>query len=135
MEVNPVKRIVKGIVQVVILIVFALAGNFLAQILHVEIPGSILGLALLFLLLHFKLIRVEWVELGASWLLAEMLLFFIPPAVGIIQYTDVLARMGLGIIFVIIFSTLLVMICTGLSAERFYHRRKENRHERTLGNH
>ncbi|GIM45275.1 holin-like protein CidA [Collibacillus ludicampi] len=129
------KTFVKGTVQVVFLIVFSLAGNFLAKILHVDIPGSILGLALLFLLLHFKLIRVEWVELGASWLLAEMLLFFIPPAVGIIQYTDLIARMGLGVVFVIIFSTLIVMICTGWFAELLYHRRKEKRHGRTLGNH
>lgn len=51
--------------------------EFLSTYLH--LPGSVLGLLLLFLLLQVKIVKVEWVELGAALLLAQLLLFsFLP---------------------------------------------------------
>jgi len=78
-------KIVKSIVQIGYLYILLFVGNSIARLLHLPIPGSIIGLVLLFLLLQFHMIKLEWIELGAGLLLSELLLFFIPSAIGIID--------------------------------------------------
>lgn len=105
------------IYQVGILIVFSLAGNLLVAKLSLNIPGSIVGIILLFLCLELKIIRIDAIEAGADFLLVNLLLFFIPSAVGILQYQDLLAVQGIRLVLVIMLSTVIVMSCTGLLAE------------------
>ncbi|MCL6710161.1 CidA/LrgA family protein [Priestia aryabhattai] len=104
-------------------------GNFLSTYLH--LPGSVLGLLLLFLLLQVKIVKVEWVELGAALLLAQLLLFFIPSSVGIMQYKQFIGFQGAKIILVIILSTAVVMASTGLSSKFLSKLRKDVKHEST----
>jgi holin-like protein len=114
----------KSIAQVLFFIVISGSMNLLVQLFRLPIPGSLLGLGLVFLLLQLRLIKLEWIDLGAKWLLAEMLLFFIPPAAGMMEYKAVLLASGLRILLVVIFSTLIVMICAGLLTERFANRQE-----------
>ncbi|HEX9082358.1 MAG TPA: CidA/LrgA family protein, partial [Holophagaceae bacterium] len=51
--------------------------------LHLPIPGSVAGLGLLVLALRRGWLSLPWVKEGADWLLAEMLLFFIPAVVAV----------------------------------------------------
>ena len=117
----------KSLVQVILLCVFSLGMSQLVNWLHLKIPGSILGMFILFILLQTKIIRIEWIELGANWLLAELLLFFIPSAVGIIKYKSVLINDGIYVTLVIVLSTAVVMACTGLTAKKIAER-KEQKH-------
>lgn len=114
----------KGTVQVLFFVVFSMLMNQLVKVLHLNIPGSILGIGVLFLLLQTKVIKLEWIDIGAKWLLAEMLLFFIPPAVGIIQYQDLIKSSGFRILFAVAASILIVMIAAGLTAERLAKRKE-----------
>ncbi|MGV2805414.1 CidA/LrgA family holin-like protein, partial [Clostridium perfringens] len=98
----------------------------LAAWLNIGIPGSILGIVVLFILLETKVLRLEWIELGANWLLAELLLFFIPAAVGIMKYFPMLEAEGLQILAVVLFSTVIVMVSSGLTAG-FISSRKERK--------
>jgi len=111
-------RLLKAISQVILLSVIAFAMNRLAAWLHLPIPGSILGIILVFTLLKCKIIRLSWVEEGANWLLAEIVLFFIPIAVGIMEYKNMLLHDGFRIVIVIVISTALVMSATGLIAQQ-----------------
>jgi holin-like protein len=110
------KKLGKILWQVGLLCLLSWVGNEISTVLHVPIPGSIVGLVLLFLLLKFGVIRMEWVETGANFLLAELLLFFIPSTVGIIQYKN-LASQAPVIVLVIGLSTFAVMAVTGVTAE------------------
>jgi holin-like protein len=112
--------------QVGLLALLSMAGNAAVAHLHWHIPGPMLGMVLLFVLLRTKLIRLDWVESGANWLLADLLLFFIPAAVGIIQYRQTLAVDGSRVVLVIGVSTIAVMICTGLLAEGVLRYRGED---------
>ncbi|MBM7645713.1 holin-like protein [Scopulibacillus daqui] len=118
------KKVLLIVVQVILLSLFSLAGNFISKVFYLPISGSIIGLFLLFICLHFKIIKLSWVEIGAGFLLAELLLFFIPSAVGVIQYKSDMIHNGLKFIIIIVLSTLIVMLVTGFSAE-FLLRRKE----------
>lgn len=110
--------------QVGLLTLFWLAGNKLVSLLHWRVPGNVMGMLLLLLLLQLKVIRLEWVEAGTNWLLGDMLLFFVPAAVGVIQYKELMASSGVRILLVIAVSTLAVMACTGLAAEWLVRRRR-----------
>ncbi|MDT0147472.1 MULTISPECIES: CidA/LrgA family protein [Priestia] len=122
-------RLIIKFFQICFLYVFLMIGNFLSTYLH--LPGSVLGLLLLFLLLQVKIVKVEWVELGAALLLAQLLLFFIPSSVGIMQYKQFIGFQGAKIILVIILSTAVVMASTGLSSKFLSKLRKDVKHEST----
>ncbi|MFK2826621.1 CidA/LrgA family holin-like protein [Bacillus sp. B190/17] len=121
--------IMKGIGQVILLCLISLIMNKVVDLFHLRIPGSILGIFVVFVLLQTKIIRLEWIEIGANWLLAELLLFFIPSAVGIMKYKNILIEDGVYVILVIIISTIIVMACTGLTAKKIAER-KEREHSR-----
>lgn len=112
-------KFVKCILQVGYLYILLFVGNSISSLLHIPIPGSILGLGLLFLLLQFKMIKLEWVELGAGLLLSELLLFFIPSAIGVIDYDMLFGVQGMKVIAVIVGSGIVVMLATGYMAEWF----------------
>ena len=117
-------KIVKSIVQIGFLYFLLLIGNSIARLLHLQIPGSIIGLVLLFLLLQFHIIKLEWIELGASLLLSELLLFFIPSAIGVIDYDALFGVQGMKVVLVIVGSAIIVMFVTGYTAQWLERRKK-----------
>lgn len=123
---NKMKEMSIGILQVAILFLASMALNKVAELLHLPIPGSILGIAVLFTLLKTGVVKLKWIEQGANWLLAELLLFFIPSAVGVMQYIPLLESEGVRILIVVILSTVIVMVCSGFIASRI-EKRKEGR--------
>jgi holin-like protein len=112
------KRYIKTAAQIIFFIILARLMNGLVGYLQIPVPGSILGMIFVFVVLQTKLIRLDWVDFGAKWLIAEMLLFFIPSAVGIVQYKSMMFDNGLRIILVIVSSSVLVMIFAGLIAQK-----------------
>lgn len=88
------------------------------------VPGSIWGLIILFLLLKFKIVKLEWVSSGGDWLIREMLLFFIPSSVGILSYGNLMLHQGIQIVVTIVTSTALVMLVTGAIAETVWKSRQ-----------
>jgi len=121
---NP-SKFFKIVIQVSVLILFSLLGNSLVQWFRLPISGSIIGLLLIFILLKLQIFHLEWIESGANWLLTELLLFFIPSAVGIIQYKSLIITQGSQFLLVILISTIAVMTSTGLIAELILKFQKE----------
>lgn len=114
------KKITIGLLQVAALTAFSMLINTLTPMLHIPIPGSIIGMIILFLLLESGTVRLNWVEVGASWLLAELLLFFIPSAVGVMKYSRLLEADGLQVLAVVLVGTFAVMASSGLLTGAIY---------------
>lgn len=57
---------------------------------------------------------------GARWLLAEMLLFFVPAVVAVVNYTQLLMVDGWRIMLVIALSTLMVLGATAWVVDKVY---------------
>ncbi|WP_112181938.1 CidA/LrgA family protein [Paraliobacillus zengyii] len=112
-------RIGKILIQIIFIHVFLLLAIGLKHLLSIPIPASMIGLVLLFLALFFKIIKLEWVEQGANWLMAELLLFFIPSAVGIVNYDEIASWQGVEIVLIIGLSTFIVMALTAFIADWF----------------
>lgn len=94
------------------------ASDAAMRALALPIPGSVAGLAVLVLLLRTGWLPLAWVSEGAGWLLAEMLLFFIPAVVAVVQYPAVILRSGWQLLLVILLGTVGVMVGTALVVER-----------------
>ncbi|MBA6099974.1 MULTISPECIES: CidA/LrgA family protein [Pseudomonas] len=95
---------------------FALGGQ-LATWLGWPIPGGVMGLALLLLLFAVGALKPAMLQLGAGWLMAEMLLFFIPALMSLLDYGALIRDEGWRILLVIAVSTLMVMVVTALTVE------------------
>lgn len=114
-------------IQILFFIVFSWIMNRLVLWLQLPVPGSILGMILLFVMLQLKIIPRKYIESGSDWLIATMLLFFIPPAVGIIGYRQLILNEGVQIALVIGLGTIIVMLCSGLVAQQVAKRKEGSR--------
>jgi holin-like protein len=100
-----------------ILLAIYLFGCQLASWWHWPIPGGVIGLALLLLAFAFGWVKPAALQLGAGLLLAEMLLFFIPALMSLLDYGTLMRTEGWRIMLVIGVSTLLVMVVTAFTVE------------------
>lgn len=114
-----------------ILYLILFLGNYIAVLLPVGVPGSIWGLLLLFFGLITKLIKYQWIFLGASLLIRYMALLFIPVSVGIIKYSDLLLAQANVLLIPNIISTCVTLVIIALlgnylfSLNSFTHLRKK----------
>ncbi|MNM34609.1 Antiholin-like protein LrgA [compost metagenome] len=88
-----------------------------ASALQLPFSGGVVGLALLVVLLLAGWVRPAAIELGANWLLANMLLFFIPLVVSVVQFTELLKTQGLTLFLNIGLGFASVMLATALTVE------------------
>lgn len=89
-------------VQLMIIIMISLVGEGISSVFHLPVPGSIIGLVLLFLALQFKLLRLRHISMVGNFLLANMTILFLPPAVGIMDKFQVIAPYLLPIILIVL---------------------------------
>ena len=89
-------------VQLMIIFMISLVGEGISSAFHLPVPGSIIGLGLLFLALQFKLLRLRHISMVGNFLLANMTILFLPPAVGIMDKFQVIAPYLLPIILIIL---------------------------------
>ncbi len=102
----------KVIKQIFIILLFYVLGEALAYGIHwlfpkVFIPGTILGLGLLLLALVVKLIPLKGVDDVGTFLTSNMAFFFIPAAVSVLEYAQLLKGALLQIVLIIVISLLL----------------------------
>lgn len=112
-------KIVTIFIQVLLIHVFLFLAIGIQWLFSIPFPVPIIGLFLLLIALSLKIIKLEWVEKGANWLMFELLLFFIPSAVGIINYDEIFSWQGVGSLFVIGLSTFIVMVVTAWIVDRW----------------
>lgn len=103
--------------EVLVLLGVFLLGGQLASWLQWPIPGGVIGLALLLVAFACGVIKPASLQLGAGILMAEMLLFFIPALMSLLDYGAMVRNEGWRIMLVIGVSTLLVMLVTAFTVE------------------
>lgn len=110
-------RIFALLVNLVILTIFYYIGVWIQDYFQLFIPGSIIGMLLLFLFLSTKLFKVYWIEAGASLLIRHLPLLFIPVTVGIINYLHIFSGQGILLVFIGLVSTFMAMVAAGMTSK------------------
>ncbi|MFL6878970.1 CidA/LrgA family protein [Pseudomonas marginalis] len=111
------KHLGRLLTELVVLLAIYLLGTQLATWLAWPIPGGVVGLGLLLATFASGLVKPAALQLGAGVLMAEMLLFFIPALMSLLDYGGLLRNDGWRILLVIGLSTLAVMLVTAFTVE------------------
>ncbi|MBJ7221246.1 MULTISPECIES: CidA/LrgA family protein [unclassified Brenneria] len=94
-----------------------LAGNAISALLPLVIPGSIIGMLILFFLLAMQILPPDWVKPGCHLFIRHMALLFVPIGVGVMNYYDLLSQQFGPIVVSCLVSTFIVMIVVGYSTQ------------------
>lgn len=106
--------------QVWLIVLVWLACDQVSHRLHLPIPGSLLAMALLLAMLLAGVVPAASLRRGAEWLLAEMLLFFIPAVMAVWEHLPLMRAQGGRILVVIVVGTMLVMGTTALLVDLMF---------------
>ncbi|MBW7981814.1 CidA/LrgA family protein [Enterobacillus tribolii] len=121
-------------VQVALYAALFIVAQQAVTVFHLPLPANIVGMLMMLLLIAARILPLNWVRAGSRWLLAEMLLFFVPAVVAVVNYATLLMTEGWKIFAVIALSTLLTLGATALVVDRVYRleiwlQRRRRRHE------
>jgi holin-like protein len=105
------------LLQVGLIVLMWLAGEWLARKTGLPVPGSVIGLFGLLGLLATGTIHLSSMRRGATFLLADMLLFFVPAVLAVLDHSEFLGLVGLKILAVILVGTVTVMSVTALAVD------------------
>ncbi|EJA6345875.1 CidA/LrgA family protein [Clostridioides difficile] len=113
--------------QLVIILSIWVIGEYISSFIQgiILIPGSIVGMLLLFLLLQFKVLDLSSIENVSGFFLDNMAIFFIPAGVSLIKSLDLIRENVLVLLLVICLSTLIVMYTTGTIVEKMIKKKEE----------
>lgn len=103
--------------QIGLLVLFWLAGNLVASVTHLPVPGAVIGLFIVLALLVSGKLRLVSMRRGARWFIAELLLFFIPAVLAVMNHREFIGVTGLKILAVIVLGTAAVMLVTALAVD------------------
>lgn len=99
--------------EAIIIFGIYLLGVFLVDVFNLPLPGNVLGMVILFLLLCFKVIKVEQIKTTANFFLDHLAFFFIPAGVGLISSFDVIKDIWIQLLIVCLITTIVTMVTTG----------------------
>lgn len=87
------------LLQVSLLTLFYIIGEWINMHTILTIPGSLIGLILLFVALETKVVKPEWIGLGCNTLLKVMPILFVPTLVALMDYGPLFMKSGLFLMF------------------------------------
>jgi holin-like protein len=105
------------LLQVAMLFAFWLGGEGLARLTGLPVPGGIVGMLAVLALLATGRLSVFSMRRGADWFIADMLLFFVPAVLGLLDHREFLSLLGLKLLVVILTGTVAVMAVTALTVD------------------
>lgn len=117
MTMKRLSRLARLVGELVALIAIYQVGCEIVLWLNLPIPGGVVGLGLLLVVFASGVLNPATLQTGAGLLLAEMLLFFIPPLMSLLDYGALVRHEGWRIMLVIGCSTLMVMLVTACTVE------------------
>lgn len=107
------KKVLMFSYQIAILIVIYQMGSLITRFFNLQVPGNVIGILLLLVLLWTRVIKVEQIDLAATWLLKHLSFFFIPIAVGLMTLGPIFLNKGIVILIVLITSAFIGLLSAG----------------------
>jgi len=107
------KEILKFSGQLFLLWIVYHISTLVVETFHLPIPGSVLGMLCLFGLLSGGVIKEQWLTIAANPLLKHLSFFFIPIAVGLMEWGSLLTQKGHLLFLPLVISALVSLLTTG----------------------
>lgn len=98
--------------QIAIMFAICLVSQGIVELLPFPFPASVMGMVILFLLLLFKVIKLEYIKEKTTFLLQNMAFFFIPSGVSIMENYDLLKGNVIKIFLIALITLILTFAAT-----------------------
>ena len=108
--------------QTAILTAIFVGCDQLTRLTAIPLPGNVLGVIVLFFLLLTGIIKESHISLAAEFLLRHLVFFFVPIAVGLMQWGSVFYDYGWVLAAAIVGSTALPLVIVGFLARALRRR-------------
>ena len=119
-------RIARIAAQIVLLWVICRAGEWIVSLARLPLPGNVVGMVVLFALLVLGVVKEHWVQDGAAVLTRHLAFFFIPIAVGLMEWASLLWREGHWLLLALVVSMIVGLATSGAIAQRLGRGRRED---------
>lgn len=117
----------KFLVQSFWLLFFYLLGLGLSVLIGGIIPGSVLGMVLLFMVLVFGWLSPNRVSRVSELLIDNMVLFFLPAAVGLVTSVGLITANLTAILVAAAVSTVLIVAAVAVTQQRMEIRKRKRK--------
>lgn len=101
------------------------AGSVIKNALGLPVPDTVYAMVILFVLLISGIVKYDSIKEVAGVLLGMMAMFFIPPAVGLVNTYPLIADKVIPFIIIVVVSTFLTFISTGLTVKFLVDRKDD----------
>ncbi|MBG9982751.1 CidA/LrgA family protein [Aerococcaceae bacterium DSM 111020] len=115
--------------QLFLILLFSLLGEILSVFIRgiIAIPGSVIGMLLLFLALHNKWVKMEQIEEVGTWLTDNMAILFVPAGVALLTHFELLSSVWWQLLLIVIITVAITMGFVGILVQKMTRNRKENK--------
>ena len=103
--------------QLLIIFGFSFIGNVISNVFRLPVPGSILGMILLFLALQFKILECRHVDEAGSFLINNLTILFLPAGVGIMAKWNLISHFWAQILLIVVGALIINMLILGKLVE------------------
>lgn len=107
------------------ILLFYFIGEFISTLIDGFVPGSVIGMVLLFLALVFKAVKPAKVRRISAVLTDNMGLFFVPAGVGLMTTFGIISQYWAVIVTTSVVSTLLVIATVALIQQKLGKEQKD----------
>ena len=105
------------------LISCVIVGRLLAYYIPM-LPGSLYGLIVFTLTLHFRLFDADRIKTTVIWSIKHMGVCFVPAGVGIINHLNLIKQHGIAIVAITFVTTFVLLTVVGLHYQRYETHKK-----------
>lgn len=107
------RSVCRLVLQIGFLFLIFRLGQWGAARFHLPLPGNVLGMLVLFGLLCLGLLREPWIQEGTTLLTKHLAFFFVPIAVGLMEWGPLFQRQGRWLLLALMVSTLAALLAAG----------------------
>jgi holin-like protein len=122
------KPVVTAAIQIAALAAVNQLGYLSTDFLQLPVPGNLIAMLMLLALLSTGIVRLSWIEAGAQVLLTHLAFFFVPIAVGLMAFTDLLQRDGVAWLFALLVAAAAGIVSAGIVTQTLTSRIGQDQH-------
>lgn len=110
-----------------VLVIFGLyyVGELISTTLSLPLPGSLVGMILLFALLQLHIVELEQIATVSDFLLGHLPFFFLPAGVALMTSFSAMKGLWIWMLVICLVTTIITMGCSGRIIQHMMERKSK----------